>query len=123
MERLAKQLFDLTNQHASNEAVWEKKVERERSEKREDYSLKFSRTTVLQSQFFALKREGEKIRVVTKQRDNLVAVREQQRQTIGNMWGRIERLKNGLCALENSSPPFPQLHHNYERQRHYVHSP
>lgn len=32
------------------------------------------------------------------------------------MWGRVERLKNGLWSLENSSQLFPQLHHNYERQ-------
>lgn len=44
-------------------------------------------------------------------------MREQQRQTIGTMWGRAERPKYGLWSLESSPLPFPHLHHNYEHQR------
>jgi hypothetical protein len=120
LERLAQQLSDLTTQHASSEAAWEKeKKELKEREVRREKSIvqKSQELQSLQSQFSALKREGENLRVVAKQRDNLAAVRDQQRQTIGNLWGRVERLKNGLWTLENSAPPFPQLHHNYERQR------
>ena len=46
-----------------------------------------------------------------------MAAREQHRQTIGTLWERIERLKSELWTLENSSPLFPLLHHNYEHQR------
>ena len=119
-EKLAKQLSELTTQHASREAAWEKEKKelKEREVRREKTIVQKSQELQsLQSQLSTLKREGETIRVISKQRDNLVAVKEQQRQTIGNLWGRIERLKNGLWTLENTSPPFPQLHHNYERQR------
>ena len=119
-ERLAKQLSELTTQHASREAMWEKEKKelKEREVRREKTIVQKSQELQsLQSQFSALKRESDTVSVISKQRDNVIALREQQRQTIGNLWSRVERLKSGLWTLENSSPPFPQLHHNYERQR------
>ena len=120
LERLIQQLSELTTQHASREAAWEKEKKelKEREVRRERTIVQKSQELQsVQSQLSTLKREGDTIKVVSKQRDNLIVVREQQRQTIGNLWGRVERLKSGLWTLENSAPPFPQLHHNYERQR------
>ena len=86
IERLVKQLSDLATQHASKEAAWEKEKKelKEREVRREKTIVQKSQELQsLQSQFTTLKREGENIRVVSKQRDNLG---NSKRTTKTNYW-------------------------------------
>lgn len=97
--------------------VGKKKSKGNRWKEREGHSSEVRRTTIFTSQLSTLKRKNGTIMSITKQRDNLIALRKQHMQTIGTMWGKLERPKNGLWSPKSFSPPSSHLHHNYEHQR------
>lgn len=115
---------NMTERWEEEKAEWkdawerEKKELVEREERREKTMVQKSQEVqMLQSQIATLKREEGMVKEITKQKDDLVVLQEQQKQTIGNLWAKVERLKVGLWTLESLAPPFPHLQHNYERQR------